>query len=109
MKIDERIKKSIEFDNIIKQGDFQKNKYYVVYYNHKKEDNSRFGIAVGTKIGNAVIRNKLKRQTREIIKEIKIKFKKDQDYIIMIRKDCLNLNYQQKKENLLSLINKVDK
>lgn len=109
MKIDERIKKSIEFDNIIKQGEFQKNQYYVVYYDYKKEDNTRFGIAVGTKIGNAVTRNKLKRQTREIIKEIKIEFKKDKDYIIMIRKDCLNINYQQKKENLLSLINKVDK
>ncbi|MDD2238354.1 MAG: ribonuclease P protein component [Bacilli bacterium] len=109
MKVDERIKKSIEFNNIIKKGKFLKNKYFVIYYDFKKEDNSRFGIAVGTKIGNAVTRNKIKRQMREIIKEIKIEFKNNQDYIIMVRKDCLNINYQQKKVNLLSLINKVDK
>ncbi len=105
MKIDQRIKKSIEFENIIKQNNFQKNKYFVIYYNHKKEDNSRFGIAVGTKVGNAVTRNKIKRQLREIVKEIN----NDRDYIIIVRKECLNLNYQQKQENLISLLNKVNK
>lgn len=108
MKFAERIKKAKEFENLIKKGNFQKNKFFVIYYNDKKESNSRFGIAVGTKLGNAVTRNKLKRQTREIIKEIKNKFQKDKDYIIMIRKECLNLNYLEKKENLVSLLNKVE-
>lgn len=109
MKVAERIKKAQEFDYLIKKGNFQKNNYFVIYYKNKKSINSRFGIAVGTKLGNAVTRNKLKRQIREIIKEIKNKFQKDQDYIIMIRKESLNLNYQEKKENLISLLNRVEK
>ena len=104
MKKNERIKKRKEFDEIIKKTKSKKNSFYVVHFLTKKEDLSRFGIAVGTKLGNAVIRNKLKRQIREIIHEEKNLFQKDLDYIIIVRKQCLDLNYKQMKEKLTELI-----
>jgi len=104
MKKNERIKKRIEFDEIIKTTKSSKNSFFVLHFKEKKEETSRFGIAVGTKIGNAVIRNKLKRQIREIIQEEKNLFKKDLDYIIMVRKPCLDLTYKQMKEKLTQLI-----
>ena len=79
-------------------------KYFVIYFLDRKAHNTRFGIAVGTKIGNAVTRNKLKRRIREIIEETKTLFQKDKDYIIMVRNECLNLNYHEMKENLINLI-----
>ncbi len=104
MKKSERIKSKIEFDNLIKNSKYNKNKYYVIYISSKKEEKSRYGIAVGTKVGNAVIRNKLKRRIREIIKETKTLFKNDKDYIIIVRKPCLEISYQAMKENLIDLI-----
>ena len=69
MKKRERIKSKIEFDNFIKNSKSIKNPFFVIHFDSKKEEYSRFGIAAGTKIGNAVVRNKLKRQLREIIHE----------------------------------------
>jgi len=104
MKKEERIKKNQEFDKFIKTTKYNKNAFFILHFNKKKEEKSRFGIAVGTKIGNAVIRNKFKRRVREIINEEKKLFSKDQDYIIIVRKQCLELNYEQMKDKLTQLI-----
>ena len=104
MKKKERIKSQIEFDNLIKNTDSKKNSFFIIHTNPKKEENGRFGIAVGTKIGNAVIRNKLKRRVREIINEERFLFEKELDYIIIVRKSCLDLNFEQMKKSLLELI-----
>ena len=104
MKKRERIKNKEEFDNMIKNTNSKKNSFFIIHTNPKKEMNSRFGIAVGTKVGNAVTRNKLKRQMREIINEERILFENELDYIIIVRKSCLGLNYNQMKMNLIELI-----
>lgn len=109
MKKEYRIKNKIEFDNFIKTTKLIKNSFFVIHYAQKKNINSRFGIAVGTSVGNAVVRNKLKRRTKEIIRSSLNLFKKDLDYIIIIRKSCLELNYNEMKENLIELIKLVKK
>ena len=107
MKRANTIKKREEFDHIIKKTTSVKNSFYVLHYLKQKEDISRFGIAVGVKVGNAVTRNKLKRRVKEIIKEEKNLFPKNLDYIIIVRKQCLDLNYKQMKERLIELIKQV--
>lgn len=104
MKKEDRIKNKQEFDKIIKTTKSIKNQYFVIHKIDKKEKNNRFGIAVGTKVGNAVIRNKLKRRTKEIIREERNLFQNSVDYIIIVRKSCLELNYDQMKNNLIKLI-----
>jgi len=104
MKKRERIKNKEEFDNMIKNTNSKKNSFFIIHTNPKKEENTRFGIAVGTKVGNAVTRNKLKRQIKEIINEKRILFEKELDYIIIVRKSCLDLNFEQMKEKLKELI-----
>ena len=71
MKKREMIKSKKVFTTLIKTGKFIKTKDYVIYYKENNLEKIRFGIAISNKIGNAVIRNKLKRQTREIIKNLK--------------------------------------
>ena len=57
MKKINRVKKSYEFDNILKSGRVAKDKFFVIYYKNNELDRYRFGICVGKKIGNAVCRN----------------------------------------------------
>ena len=104
MKKKERIKSQKEFDGIIKNTNSKKNSFFVIHTNPKKHENSRFGIAAGTKVGNAVIRNKLKRRVREILNEERNIFENELDYIIIVRKSCLDLNYEQMKKRLIELI-----
>lgn len=106
MKKSDIVKSKIEFNNIMQLNQSLKNKYFIIF---KKENNLNkplFGIAVGKKIGSAVVRNKLKRQLRMIITSNKRLFKTNFSYIILIKKRCLNLSYQELTNNLINLIEK---
>ena len=100
MKKTETIKSKQEFSNLIKNAKFFKTKEFVIYYKENNLEKKRFGIAISNKIGNAVTRNKLKRQTREIIDKTKTLFKNNTDYIIMIRKGCLETSFKSRLDNL---------
>lgn len=102
------IKKNSDFNRIIESKQFIKNRYFVLYYNRNNDKISHFGISVGTKIGNAVTRNKLKRQVRNIIDEDKKYYSNGIDYIIMVRKTCLSISYQEMKESLLKLLAQLE-
>lgn len=100
------VKSNEDFNNIIKNGKLLKNKYYILYYIDKKKDKYRIGISIPKKIGIAVVRNKLKRQLKNIIDNNKEKLKKV-DYVIIARSLILNLNYKEKEKELVELLKKL--
>lgn len=105
------IKESKDFEKIIHKGQFIKNRYYILYY--LKNDNNeyyRFGISVGKKISNrAVIRNKLKRRLKTIIDNHKNFYQNNQDYIIIMKRSCLEASFAELENNFVDLINKLKK
>ena len=103
MKKEDVIKKSREFDDIIKNNRFVKNNNYIIYYRDNNEK-TRFGISVGKKIGNAVMRNYHKRVIRNICDINKKLYSKSKDYIIIMRKGCINLSFKDKNDSFVSLI-----
>ena len=107
MKKYEMVKKQNDFNKIIQEGRYIKNNYFVIYYINKENKYPHFGLAVGKKLGNAVTRNKYKRQIRTIIDDNKKFFNKDKDYIIMIKKDCDNLKYNELYNELSKLIKEI--
>ena len=106
MKKSEIIKDSSVFDNVIKNGNLIKNRYYNVFYLNNELNKPLFGIAVGKKIGSAVTRNKNKRQIKAIIDENISLFSNPCYYIIMLKKEINELNFQDKKKHLISLLSK---
>ena len=94
-----------QFEDIINTGYCVKNKYFVV---HEKENNlpyDRFGISVSKKLGNAVFRNRYKRVLRSILDNYKKLYINNKDYIIILRKDAINQDYELLKNELFNLIN----
>lgn len=102
------VKKSIEFSNIIHNSNFFKNKSYVIYYKDNKLENYRFGISVSKKLGNAVHRNKYKRQLRFIIDKYKKYYQNNMDYIIIIRNGYIDLDFNSKEKDFIYLIEKIN-
>lgn len=103
------IKKSYEFSDIIHNCPFYKNQSYIVYYNKDNgKDYYRFGISVSKKLGNAVYRNKYKRQLRFIIDKYKKYYQKGFDYIIIIRNRYIDLDFDMKDKDFLYLIEKIN-
>lgn len=103
------LKNNRDFNRIIDNKRYVKNSYFVIYYEKTQEKISHFGISVGKKIGNAVVRNKLKRQIRNIIDKNKKYYSNGIDYIIMIRKGCIDLSFEEKESYLIHLLEKVTK
>ena len=103
------VKSNQEFNEIIKVGKCLKNKYFVLYYRNNNLNLYRFGISVPKKVCNAVNRNKLKRKVRNIVDNSKNLYSKQKDYIIIIRKSCLNENFHILEDNLIYLLNKIEK
>lgn len=105
MKKYEIVKNQRDFDYIIHNGKYIKNKFVVIYNKDNNLNFSRFGIAVGKKIGNAVTRNKIKRQLRMIITNNKKLFKNSYDYIIIVKTSVLDVSYKELEDSIIDLIN----
>ena len=76
------VKKSREFSEIIHSGVFVKNRSYVIYNKDNNLYHYRFGISVSKKLGNAVVRNKAKRQLRFIIDKYKKNYQNGIDSLV---------------------------
>jgi len=98
------VKTKEQFNDLIKNGQCKKNKYFVVYSKYNKLKYDRFGVSVGKKLGKAVTRNKYKRKIRSIIDIYRKDYLNNKDYIIILRSRALQLNYQELKNELLSLL-----
>jgi len=103
------VKEHVDFTNIINKGRYYKGNSFIIYTLKNELDNYRFGISVGKKVGNAVVRNKVKRQMRMIIDNYKKNYQNGIDYIIIIRSNFPNLEYFEIKNSFENVINNINK
>ena len=108
MKKEEVVKKTREFDYIIKKGQCKKNNEFVIYYIDNEKEYNRFGISVSKKIGNAVNRNYYKRVIRNICDKSKNLYSKRKDYIIIMRKGLTSLNFDEATRSMNDLLKKIN-
>ena len=108
MKKYERVKSNVEFNNIIQKGKKLSNKYFTIFFIESDQTIVRFGISAPKKLGNAVIRNKLKRQTRHLVDETKNLFKNRRNYIIITKEACLHSAFETKLKALNELIGEIN-
>lgn len=101
------IKKSTEIDAIIHNKQRYGNKFFVVYYKENNLKHFRFAISIGKKYGNAVKRNKIKRQIRSVFRNNSVL--PNVDYVVVVKKDAINLNFNQIEQNLINEFNKTKK
>lgn len=106
----ESLKKNKEFKKVYDNGKSYATRNLVIYcLNYEKGKKNRYGLSVSKKIGNAVVRNKLKRRLREIIKEFeKEKEFKGYDIIFIARKPVVQINYQYLKRDVKKLYKKMN-
>ncbi len=102
MKKKFRVKRSEQFQKIIKTGEHKANGSFVLYRTKALEDYDRIGISVGKKLGNAVERNKVKRQVRMMIDDI-FSFKDGRDVIVIVRAGYQDTGFANNKMKLKSL------
>ncbi|WP_027334392.1 ribonuclease P protein component [Mycoplasma elephantis] len=101
-----RIRKNWEFQQIIEQKNQVLNKELILYF--KKANEFKIGISIPKKFANAVKRNYLRRQVRSIIANLNV-FEFTYHFVIIIRKQFLELDFKSKLESIKKLFGKVKK
>lgn len=96
------IKKNEEIQQIIGNSNKKVNKYFVIYFRKNNYNFNRYCISVSKKIGKANVRNLYKRRIKDILMKNNINFSKD--YVIILRVNILNLNYEQIQSGLINII-----
>lgn len=104
MKKKNILKENKDFNRIIQNNKGYKYKDYIIYIEKNTNNIYHFGFSVGKKIGNAVTRNKIKRQLKNIIdKNI---YQNNFNCIIIVKKSILYKSYQEIKNDLLEVLKK---
>jgi ribonuclease P protein component len=95
-----RILKDADFKKIIAEKKLIKSPQFIIYGVKQTLGLSRFGLSVSKKVGEAVVRNRIRRQLRMIIQE-NIDLNLGIDHIIIVRGEYLNHSFIDNKTNLI--------
>lgn len=100
-----RVKKNKEFQAIFQKGKSFANRQLVIYYIEKKnQPHFRIGFSVGTKIGNAVMRNRIKRCLRQALFELKEDIQPNYDIVVIARNPAREMDCHSFKKSLIHLL-----
>jgi ribonuclease P protein component len=81
-----RLSRSRDFDAVYRHGRSTATRYLTLYSFAREEgEEPRLGLAVSRKTGNAVARNRIKRQLREVWSELLAEVPAGQDYVLSVR------------------------
>lgn len=107
MKKKYSLKRNEEIAKIVQNKQAIRNGSYIVFYKKNNLDFSRVCISVSKKLGIAVVRNKIKRQVREMITDI-FAFERSYDYVIVVKSNFLTYDFQTNKNRLKDLYGKLN-
>ena len=82
-----RLSRSRDFDAVYRQGRSVSTRFLVLYSFTREdaEDEPRLGIAIPKKVGGAVVRNRIKRQLREIWRARLDRLPQNADFVLVAR------------------------
>jgi ribonuclease P protein component len=102
MKREQHLTKPQQFTLVYNEGITLKDRYLVLKAKPNQFDFSRYGISVSKRIGNAVIRNRVKRILREILRLSSLS--PGWDIILIARSPVANSDYHQLSESVIELL-----
>lgn len=98
------LKKNIEYRNVYREGRMKNSLFFTLYYKKNNLPYSVIGLSISKKVGNSVVRNKLKRRMREILRENYSILSDGYDFIFIIRKPAADLDFQNLKEAFFKVL-----
>lgn len=87
------LKKNSDFRRLYAKGKSAVNPYMVLYCRRNSLGVNRLGYTVSTKLGHAVVRNRVRRRLREIYRLNSPAMKTGYDIVVVARSRCVNARY----------------
>lgn len=107
MRPEVTVKENREFRRIYRKGRSAVSPCMVVYCQKNKQGRSRLGVTVSTKLGHAVVRNRVRRRLREIYRLNLNGMEPGYDVILVARVRAAHTTYQKLEREYLSLLKKL--
>ena len=107
MKFTDTLKKNYEFQRLYSKGKSAVTPHLVVYVRKTKKKQNRIGITVSTKLGKAVIRNRVRRRLREVYRLNEEKFLPGWDIVVVARTKAVEADFADLTRGYLALAKKA--
>lgn len=103
MKFTESLRNSIQFSNVYKNGRSKANKYLIMYILENNTEYNRLGISVSKKVGNSVIRHRIKRLLKESYRLQENMFNSGLDIVVIARGSASSISFNDMDSAFLHL------
>lgn len=103
MQFTESLKKNHQFQFVYKNGKSYANKYLIMYVKNNGMPGNRIGISVSKKVGNSVVRHRVKRLIRESYRLHENIFNSGLDIVVIARPSASTAGYEEVESALLHL------
>ena len=107
MKRTMTVKENYEFRRIYAKGRSGVSPYLVVYVRPNRRGRNRLGVTVSTKLGHAVVRNRVRRRLREIYRLNEAKFQPGWDIVVVARSKAVDAPFDKLTASYLALAAKA--
>jgi len=98
-----KLKNNLEFRKIYDSGKSFANRYLVIFFKKNNQPYTRVGFTTTKKLGNSVIRNKVKRRMKEAFRLNNHKIKDGYDLIFLSRVSAKDVSYKDIESAILHL------
>ncbi len=106
MKGEQHLTKPEQYSRVFNQGISKSDRFLVLKAMPNQLVFSRYGISVSKRVGNAVVRNKVKRLLREILRMMALN--PGWDLILIARSPAAKGDYHQLEESVKNLLSRAD-
>ena len=107
MKQQYRLKKNSDFRRLYAKGKSTATPYLVLYCRKNRLGHNRAGYTVSTKLGHAVVRNRVRRRLREIVRLNTAAVKPGYDLVLVARSHAVTAEYKQLERAYLTACGKL--
>ena len=101
------LKENAAFRRLYYRGVSAGNRYLVIYCRRNGTDVSRMGLTVSTKLGHAVVRNRVRRRLREIYRLHEAEFKPGVDLVVVARSASVDAEFSALEQAFLQLARRL--
>ena len=107
MKASVTLKKNSDFHRLYSRGKSTVTPYLALYCRKNRLGVSRYGYTVSTKLGGAVVRNRIRRRLREIVRLNALQMRPGYDVVLVARSRAVGCEYRRLEEAYLTACRKL--
>ncbi len=103
----ETIKHTKDYSYVYRRGKSRADKNLVLYAAKKNTESHRIGISVSKKVGNSVVRHRIKRRVKEIARLQEQLFPTGYEYVVIARNAAAEAEYSELEHSVLRLLSSL--